>query len=180
VIFAPESVEAIWAGRKTQTRRPCGRHQHSASYSDDDPRAGQISAVHDECAHLEHVCRLKWKVGRTYAVQPGRCKPARARILLKSIRSERIGDITDEDAMAEGVMRTFAPDDPHHRMEALGLGYSIVAMDRVNLAWAIAFKKEIFGGPTPREAFLVGWRALYPKSDLNELVWVLEFEMVKS
>jgi len=47
--------------------------------------------------------RVKWQVGRTYAVQPGRGKEAVGRIRLLSIRRERLQDIKTSDIVAEGV-----------------------------------------------------------------------------
>jgi hypothetical protein len=46
--------------------------------------------------------RLAYEVGRTYAVQPGRGKPAVARFRLKRIRLERLQEIGLADAQAEG------------------------------------------------------------------------------
>jgi len=48
----------------------------------------------------------------------------------------------------------------------------------VHPLYGITFKGEEFYHDEPREAFLMGWKKFY-RSDLTELVWVLEFEMVK-
>ena len=88
------------------------------------------------------------------------------RILLKGIRYERVCDITDEDAIAEGVVKV---DDWLD---------TVPVEEREKMAYSISFKGVHYHGPTPREAFLHGWRSFY-KSGLTELVWVLEFEMVK-
>lgn len=46
--------------------------------------------------------RIIYQVGKSYAVQPGRGKKSVARIILKSIRKETIGSISEEDSLAEG------------------------------------------------------------------------------
>jgi hypothetical protein len=47
--------------------------------------------------------RLRWQVGKTYAVQPGRGKHSLGRIRITEIRRERLQDISVEDVEAEGV-----------------------------------------------------------------------------
>jgi hypothetical protein len=75
VIFQPEFAELVLAGRKTQTRR---RFKSWDSES----------------------CR--YKVGRTYAVQDGRGRPALGRILILSVAPVRVEDLDGEDAIGEG------------------------------------------------------------------------------
>lgn len=65
--------QLVLAGRKTQTRRIA---------------KGQ---------------EAPWLIGRTYAVQPGRCCRAVGRILVTNLRREPLGQVTDADARAEGV-----------------------------------------------------------------------------
>lgn len=77
MIFRPELVRLIRQGRKTQTRRPT---------RNDEP------------------CR--YKRGKSYAVQPGRGKPATCRIYVDHVRQERLGDIAFTDARAEGFPTT--------------------------------------------------------------------------
>ena len=73
MIFRPELVEAIRAGRKTETRRPVK------------PGVG---------------CR--YAPGRTYAVQPGRGQRAVCRIEVVSARCEALGEIDEQAARREG------------------------------------------------------------------------------
>jgi hypothetical protein len=46
--------------------------------------------------------RPRWNVGRVYAVQPSRRHKAVARIEITDVRRQRLGEITQEDAQAEG------------------------------------------------------------------------------
>lgn len=82
MIFKPELVEKILAGRKWQTRRPVKPNQG---------------------------CR--YCPGRTYAVQPGRGKKGVARIKVHSIRREKWADISTYDAAAEGFADHAPPRD---------------------------------------------------------------------
>lgn len=77
MIFRPELVRDIRAGRKTATRRPV--------------KAGK-------------PCR--YRPGKSYAVQPGRGKSATCRIKVTSVTRELVGDITHADAVAEGFRTT--------------------------------------------------------------------------
>lgn len=49
-----------------------------------------------------HNDRIKWRVGQTYAVQPGRGQAEVARIRLTRINSQHITRISTLDAIAEG------------------------------------------------------------------------------
>lgn len=77
MIFRPELVRAITAGRKTVTRRPV---------RGDEP------------------CR--YVAGKTYAVQPGRGRPAILRIAITSVEVGVAGDVTFDEARAEGFRTT--------------------------------------------------------------------------
>lgn len=104
--------QAILEGRKTQTRRRVkpgdmwstplsvvviGRDHGrvidtipSGSWP-----SGSVYAVYNGS-------RTVYAVGKTYAVQPGRSKPAIARIRITDIRREDVRQISEEDALAEG------------------------------------------------------------------------------
>lgn len=62
----------------------------------------------DEAFDSEHQAIVKinmrtmYKVGKSYAVQPNRGKKAVARILITGIRKEKIGTISEADALDEG------------------------------------------------------------------------------
>lgn len=75
MIFKPPLIRAILAGTKTQTRRPIKRG--------------------------ETHCR--YRPGRTYAIQPGRGQPSNGnRIEITDVTSQMVGQITYQDARAEG------------------------------------------------------------------------------
>lgn len=80
----------VLSGNKWQTRRVISPHDEAVR-----GRYNRIEAV-------RHNGRLKWAVGRTYAVQPGRGKPQVARVRVTQIRSEHITRISTADAIAEG------------------------------------------------------------------------------
>lgn len=77
MIFAPALARKVLAGAKTQTRRAV--------------QPGR------DCRYRPH---------HTYAVCPGRGKPAAGRILITDVREERAGDITFAGARAEGFRTT--------------------------------------------------------------------------
>ncbi|MFA4974630.1 MAG: ASCH domain-containing protein [bacterium] len=106
-------------------------------------------------------------VGRTYAVQPGRGKPAVGRIRITAIRQQRVQDITAEDALAEGLV---CPD--------------------CNNGWITVYSATDMFGCSEVECGHAGlideyaqlWDTIHTKPGTrwadNPLVWVLEFERV--
>lgn len=129
MIFKPELLAKILAGTKTQTRRPSDPKESvvwSGDPNGDDPSV-TILAVYSADKK-----RVKYRVGKSYALQPGRGKPAPlvaalrtpdsivrkivtehdgpfyyamadpARIVITAIGHEDVRTISDEDAIAEG------------------------------------------------------------------------------
>lgn len=84
------TYQYILGGSKTQTRR-VAKPEETAVYAED----STIEAV-------LHKGRTKYRVGKTYAVQPARTKPALARIQLQALKHEVVTDISLADAIAEG------------------------------------------------------------------------------
>jgi hypothetical protein len=73
VIFRPELARLVLSGRKTETRRP-----------------------------VKGDAPARYRVGRTYAVQPGRTKPGIGRIRVTGVRREPLSAIDEEAARREG------------------------------------------------------------------------------
>lgn len=105
------TYDLVMSGVKTQTRRV---------WQPGDITDRQLARDASEWADLRHIkippismvvytstasgkLRIKYQVGKTYSAQPGRGRKAGGRILLTGIRSERVQDITNEDALAEGM-----------------------------------------------------------------------------
>jgi hypothetical protein len=89
--FKPELIEKILVGEKTQTRRPV---------KDGDWAVHSLPPL--TITQVRNSKRCKWRVGRTYAICPGRGKPQVARLELQFIRREDVRFITLEDAVEEG------------------------------------------------------------------------------
>jgi len=85
-----ETHEKVMDGSKTQTRRPV-KPNDVEIYN----RDGGLDAI-------KRNGRTIWKVGGTYAVQPGRTAKGIGRILITKIRVERLYKISNADARAEG------------------------------------------------------------------------------
>lgn len=85
MIFRPELCAKVLDGSKTVTRRPVS----------DNPRSPWWR---ERCAY-----EIGWEVGDTYAVQPGRGKPAVGRIRITGLpRCEQLVSLDDCDARREG------------------------------------------------------------------------------
>jgi hypothetical protein len=56
----------------------------------------------DNPKRVETNGRTKWQVGRSYAIQPGRGQTAVGRIRMTGIHKQPLGQMTTEDAVAEG------------------------------------------------------------------------------
>lgn len=93
MLFTPENAKKVMNGSKWQTRRLANEGD---SYSTTQP-LNNIFIV------LDSEGRKRWQVGQSYAIQPGRGKKSIGHRVLKSISRERLQDISEDDAIAEGV-----------------------------------------------------------------------------
>ena len=117
-MISHKTYQQVLDGTKTQTRRPVKPGEVAQLVGDKivavwAPKKGAISfidirtlrrpvALEEPPNIFTKGYRLKWKVGKTYAVQPGRGKKAVGRIRIMKIRRERLWDIKPEDIIAEG------------------------------------------------------------------------------
>ncbi|HEY5901534.1 MAG TPA: ASCH domain-containing protein [Anaerolineales bacterium] len=97
--FKPELIEKILRGEKTQTRRLVGERDFCLPGL----HLAEIKSVVIEDGYRDNRHRIKWQVGQTYAICPGRGKQAVGRIQITAIRRERLQEITSDDCWAEGV-----------------------------------------------------------------------------
>jgi len=137
---------------KTQTRRPVkGTEKSMDGYTVAYQWVHEMlgSAPNSITDHrIWTTWEIKWKVGSTYAVQPGRGKNAVGRIRITKIRRERLQEISYRDCRDEGI---------HVPLRAFMWGVD----DKKKFAklWDSLYKKP------------------YRWED-NPEVWVLEFELV--
>lgn len=149
--FRPEHISLILAGKKTQTRRVCKQKETASETVHVDTWTTDIDAVYDAND------RVRWEVGYTYAVQPGRGKPAVARIRITGIRQERLQDISPDDVWAEGIRCSV-----DHGPLDIGFNQDVWDLEVYRLLW-----DDINRKPGTR------WRD-------NPRVWVIEFELVEN
>jgi hypothetical protein len=141
-------ADAVLDGKKTQTRRPLKPDDRLTSYVRGTPVLPTI--------FNDRMNRVRYQVGRTYAVQPGRSQKSLGRIRVNRIRVEKLFEMRYKDMIAEHIL----PEDYDH--ERLGLPTA----------------KDFFVG------FLQAWNRMYDRSSVyrsphNPEVIVLEFEAVE-
>lgn len=96
MLFKPELAAKIPTGEKTQTRRIVKDGEFIDTY---EHRDKTVKVVYLPNGHV------KWMTGKFYAIQTGRGQKAIGRFRLLDIRRQRVGDISETDAIAEGVDR---------------------------------------------------------------------------
>ena len=114
------TYEQVLRGEKNQTRRRIC--EGDAAVVDD----------YDYITAVTHNGRMKYAVGSSYAVQPGRNEAAVGRIQLTQIDREPVATITEADAIAEGYATV---DDFLAIWEAM---YGLGALDEV--VWVLTFR----------------------------------------
>jgi hypothetical protein len=146
--------QAVLDGSKSETRRIV----KPGEWLSDESALGVPVAVYKKPIPYE---RLKWQVGRTYAIQPGRGQKAVGRIRLLNIRQERLQDITELEAKAEGVKPYFYPVKISVTPRGLEQGGYLNYIKPYRLLWNTIHTKR------------------GERWDDNPLCWVLRFELVE-
>ena len=96
-----KQIEQVLSGDKTQTRRVCKTGEALVQFMNWDSL--QSRYIEGYCV-ADSDSRYKWVCGRTYAIQPKRgAAGIPTRIKITAIRQERLQDITEANAIAEGV-----------------------------------------------------------------------------
>lgn len=114
------TIDEVMNFRKTQTRRVVGDREYA------------VRSRYNQIIEIVHNDRVKWRVGQSYAVQPGRGQAQIARIKITKITCERLSRISTKDAIAEG----FAS-----RREFLATWEKIHGIGSTNRrVWVIAFE----------------------------------------
>ena len=203
-----KQVTEIIEGKKTQTRRIVKKNEHLSDYNNTDGCTVFTTSKGGKR-------RIKWQVGRKYAVVPKRAqpqvyyryeedgsltlahtakmeyfdetllewatrenKPKRVELIksygykplsirLTAIRLERLHDITEADAIAEGIETV-------ERMTSSGV--------EMELYKDYLYKDEdkYFKYSDPIKSYKSLWESINGKGswDTNPMVWVLEFQVV--
>lgn len=137
--FIPSSIEAMRAEppRKTMTRRVQKEWERLVYAHQDHPRdsvyRNKPMELYSVPTILDKHGRIKWQVGRRYSTQPGRGKFSIGSFLCVSLKGERLQDISEEDATAEGVEPIWnATDVPY----STGFVYLWDSLHKVGEWWA--------------------------------------------
>ena len=159
VIFKNEHCNKVLNGEKTQTRRLFREGDYTWL------APGSAGARITEVCDRNH--RVKWQVGRSYAVQPGRGKKAIGRFKLLAIRRELLQNISDDDARQEGI--------GSYVMQGSGGG------SNPQMVYP-AFADKDGGFPCATQAFEALWDSINKRPGTrwvdNPTVWALTFQCV--
>lgn len=104
------TIDKVLSGEKTQTRRIVKQDETLNRWGldgENDTRINEVIAPRSKPLKWGYTLRNVYLVGKTYAVQPARGKPAVARILLTGIWQEDVRCISLDDAHAEGFADEF-------------------------------------------------------------------------
>lgn len=116
------TLDLLLSGRKTQTCRLT--------------KAGEVTERDANGAIVAVTAkgRDKYRVGKTYAVQPARTQPAVARIRLTGIERKNVQEITEAEAKAEGYA---------NRDEFFDVWRTVHGEKKLNAdVWALRFELE--------------------------------------
>ena len=120
--FKPELIEKIRRGQKTQTRRPVRGEKMRLLYPN-----GEVPVM-----GVVKNGRLKWEVGSTRAIKPGRTARGVGYVRITNIRYETVKTISNADAIAEGFK---------DRDEFFGVWVDMYGVAALNwLVWVLDFE----------------------------------------
>ena len=163
-------TKAVLEGRKTQTRRILGHGNYTKRYIDKIAvldakyKVGEIVAVAQRYSDLGiepfPFCEAGWR-NKMFV----KADHMPYRIQITNICIEHLQDISDEDCLAEGVMKIKS----NKISKAFGISNS----------YEIPGQFQIFNSPREAYAALIDKVSGKGTWDSNPLVWVYEFELIK-
>jgi hypothetical protein len=92
-------IEELKSGRKTKTRRVAKDNEVLIGYMPGTRFHRCVAVVNEDGMPM----RIKYQAGRTYPVIPKMFQKPVGRHTITGIKEERLHDITEEEAIAEGV-----------------------------------------------------------------------------
>lgn len=140
------------------------RGDHHSDLIDRDVKECRDHAAHCEAIRKEHkvpegcMCEFRWR--------PSIHMPrwaSRITLEIKSVRVERLQDISEEDAIREGIKQVGNCSPPNY--------------SKTDKCY---FNGLAVGFETAKHAFAHLWDQIYDNWEQNPWVWVIEFERVKS
>jgi hypothetical protein len=181
MLFLPDLAEAIKAGKKTQTRRLAESNDRLVKEYFQDRAGHWHKALTVVRGHRDSARRVLYRVGQTYAAQPGRGKSAIARIRLTAIRQEALQLITAAGVRAEGLRYG---DGPNGTWMGWNDWYSGGHQGFAVSSWMTKDWRRS-GDLVPkgaRSVFAALWDTLHKRRPArwtdNPMVWVLTFKRV--
>ncbi len=161
IFFTPEMVTAILEGRKTQTRRLT---QNPRFYVGETVYVKEAWAFDIPVGAVSYRAARVFRYGEDAESSPRRRNPmfmperaSRIKLEITAVRRERLHDISEQDAIAEGIKKW----DEFRYSPPRGM----------NLANEFSFDAQ----------FYQIWESIHGEGswDLNPLVWVYTFKMVQ-
>lgn len=146
-------------GTKTQTRRIKKKDEH---FED-----GRVFTF-DTYSFKE---RTRWEVGKTYAVQSGRGKPAIGRIRITGIREQDVREISDADVCAEGFV--------FNKADFLKTWTQMHDKPGYLMADLMAGEYQRLGMTVPLHVWAEWENYLQNRPAERYQAWVLEFQLVR-
>lgn len=153
MIFSKGLHLKVLSGQKTQTRRLVKEGDRASRMWRDPVTLIPDETLYKFISRVKRRGRVKWEVGKTYAIQPKRGVKGNGRFRITKIRKERLQDISWADIRAEGFPPTEAEDTGYHVPEG---------RERFASLWDSIHKKS------------------GDRWEDNTEVWVLEIEPVRA